>query len=982
MKIFLLFIFSLLSFFINASDGLIFKQNKNQWPNKVLYGAEISTGQIFIEKNGLTWQLWSAEDLYKAHNHSHNTEANKLDNDSATEKIKGHNYKVEFINAQFANHKTFKQQPEYYNYFLGNNPHQWASKVSAYEELYFNNVYNNIDVKYYSNNGLFKYDFIIKKGGDYNAILLDYKFVDSLYLKNEKLYIKTTVGTITESIPEAYQLINGKKVNVNCKYKLNKNNIVSFFVEENYNKEYDLIIDPSVVVASFSGTQSNTYGLGTTYDAKGSIFLYSLNITKNYPITFGAIQTTFAGGVLDCTLSKFNPTGTVKFFSTYIGGNKSEFIVNSVVQNGEITLFGFTNSDTMPILNNGFQPTYGGGNNDYFIIKLDTSGKTLLASTYIGGSRAEAFITIGNSLSYYNTPRSELILDVQNNCYFIGNTSSLNFPTTVGCINPYNDSTNYGNLCIVKLNKNLNQLVWSTYYGGSSGEEATGLRLGKSGNLYCLGSTNSSNFPTTVGVVYPSKIVTSDMVLVSINATTGSLVAATYLGSKGSDVALGIDLDLNENIYVYGSTSSPQTVTCTPGAYCNSSGNIIFFKLKNDLSQILITSKFGYTSSNGNKMEIDAFNIDSCGYIYFGGFGYNGLPATANAFKSSTLKGNLYFGIFNPNFSSLKYASYYGSDLLSGIYDFDHDDGGLNYFDDNGYFYHGFCVSKYFPTTSNGYSPIFNVNDSTNGGGGYYYSRSDGFVKIDLQTFVNATSTLGGELKSCSPITATFIASTNLGTVSIIPGDGSPAVVSNSLIYTYSNYGIYNAYVIAGTDTSTCNQTDSIKTVIKYGPPPKDALSDTTINCIGLKMPLDAKNNGSNYLWNTGQTSQIIIPLQSAMYYVNIDNGYCSRIDSSYLKILPILYPMILPNIITPNNDNVNDYWDFSIYGLADLEFIVFNRWGTQVYKTSNILDKWNGINQHGQQLSEGTYFWVINFKSNCNVSERIQQKGYIQIVR
>ena len=89
-------------------------------------------------------------------------------------------------------------------YFLGNNSQKWASNVTAYEELYFNNVYNNIDVKYYSNNGLFKYDFIIKKEGDYNAILLNYKCVDSLYLKNEKLYIKTTVGTITESIPEAY----------------------------------------------------------------------------------------------------------------------------------------------------------------------------------------------------------------------------------------------------------------------------------------------------------------------------------------------------------------------------------------------------------------------------------------------------------------------------------------------------------------------------------------------------------------------------------------------------------------------------------------------------------------------------------------------------------------------------------------------------------------------------------------------------------
>ncbi len=60
-----------------------------------------------------------------------------------------------------------------------------------------------------------------------------------------------------------------------------------------------------------------------------------------------------------------------------------------------------------------------------------------------------------------------------------------------------------------------------------------------------------------------------------------------------------------------------------------------------------------------------------------------------------------------------------------------------------------------------------------------------------MQTFVNVTSTLGGEIRSCSPVTATFVASTNLGTVAIIPGDGSPISYTNSLVHSYNNYGTY-----------------------------------------------------------------------------------------------------------------------------------------------------------------------------------------------
>jgi gliding motility-associated-like protein len=93
-------------------------------------------------------------------------------------------------------------------------------------------------------------------------------------------------------------------------------------------------------------------------------------------------------------------------------------------------------------------------------------------------------------------------------------------------------------------------------------------------------------------------------------------------------------------------------------------------------------------------------------------------------------------------------------------------------------------------------------------------------------------------------------------------------------------------------------------------------------------------------------------------------------------------YPMILPNIITPNNDDVNDTWDFSIHAINDIEFTVFNRWGNIVYTTNDGKQKWDGKNKSGSDLSEGIYYWQINFVSDCKPDERIKQNGYIQISR
>jgi len=966
--------------YASQNHGLSFKENKNQWPQKVGFAADLPAGQVFIEKQGLTWSLFNYSDIQK--NHDKRLSKVKEGAVESEDIIHGHVFKVEFENAQLANCIPSKIQPEYYNYFLGNNPANWASNVKAYEEVYYKDIYKNIDVKFYSNNEKFKYDFVIKPGGDINQIKLNYHYTNGIDLRDNKLVIHTSIGDLLENIPEAYQIINGKKIKIECRYVLLGRTQVSFEVGQNYNSNYELIIDPVVVVASYSGTESVSFGLGVAPDKVGNMYLYSINITKNYPIAVGAIQP-ISGRIYDCTLSKFNSTGTTKRFSTYIGGNQDERIINCQVQNNEVAIFGTTRSDTFPIINTGFQ-TKIGGNFDYFVVKLDTSGKTLIGSTYLGGTKAEGSSNIAGYTAFLQSGSAigEMIMDEWNNCYIIGCTYSHDFPSTPGSYRVNSDSNGLTDITITKFNAKLTAPFWSTYFGGSFANYPVGIRISKSGALYCAGTTSSRNFPTTPGVVFTNSVSTLDMVMFSLDTLGGYPIVSSYMGAKSTE-SIRFDLDHNDDVYLIGGSiiAAPQSITTTPGAYNVNTGSFVFYKVNSNLSQINAIAKFGYTNASNNtsfnKIEIDAMNIDSCGYIYFGGFGYSGLPVTPNALKLvGNPRGNIYFGIFSPNFTSLKYGSYYGAtEPVNRNVPEDHDDGGLNYFDDRGYFYHANCIGNNFPITSNAYSS-YNVKDSAWGG----TKNSDAFIKIDLQTFVNVKTSLGNQIKSCSPITTTFVAASNLGSVTIIPGDGSPAVNTNSLIRSYNAYGTYTAFIIAGSDSTTCNVIDSVKILIKYGPKPTRSLEDNSINCNGNTLLLDAGNSGSNYIWNTGETTQQIKPQQSGLYSVFIDNDFCTSTFSTQV-IVGEEHSFSLPNAFTPNGDLENDSFCLKGWSFCNEEFkvMIFSRWGEKVFESTDPNFCWDG-RYKGQVLSADVY--VYHIKATYKGNELVNKKGNITLIR
>jgi hypothetical protein len=219
-------------------------------------------------------------------------------------------------------------------------------------------------------------------------------------------------------------------------------------------------------------------------DASGNAYVVGDTFSNDFPTTPGAFQTTY-GGNQDAFVSKLNPTGSALSYSTYLGGSGFDLGVGIALDaSGNAYLTGITGSSDFPTTSGAFQTTYGGGT-DAFVSKLNSTGSSLRYSTYLGGSD-------------YDTGRG-IALDASGNAYVTGDTSSNGFPTTPGAF-----QTTYagnGDAFVSKLNSSGSALVYSTYLGGSNGDEGFGIALDSSGNAYVTGDTYSSEFPITRGAV-------------------------------------------------------------------------------------------------------------------------------------------------------------------------------------------------------------------------------------------------------------------------------------------------------------------------------------------------------------------------------------------------------------------------------------------------------------------------------------------------
>ena len=652
-----------------------FIENKGQWHENVKFKMELNDGALFIEENGFTFNI---TDIKMGH-HSHAHDEYEWHDDNSAGR--GHAYKVTFRNAKkpkdiTSNHAT----SDYCNYFIGCDESKWASNVKKFREVECSGIYNNIDIRYSSDGRGMKYDFVVHPGGNYKDIQLEYIGTDGIEVKDGVLIAHTTIRDIMEYTPKVYQIINGDTINISCEYVLRKN-IVGYKISESYDKNYDLVIDPSLVFSTYTGSTGDNWGFTATFDYNDNVFSGGIVFSTGYPTSTGAYQVNYAGGTpwadnatsylegCDIGIIKYNSDGTSRIYATYLGGHNGQEMPHSLVatESNQLVIMGTTGSPDFPTTSNAYDRTFNGGTSvtydnvigfhggvDIFVSKLSEDGSQLLGSTYIGGTGNDGlnfkasytqpdpttginYVEMhGNDSLYYNYgdgARGEVVVSAKSYIYVGTNTFSSDFPQ--GINEGFQPNAGGGQDGVVfALSPDLSQLAWSSYIGGSQDDAIFSVSLDNEENVFVTGGTTSSNFPTTANAYNQTFNGGSTDAFVAKIAHNGTfLLTSTFFGSSAYDNAYFVRTDRNDKVYICGQTKcGGTTLVQNAGYYVANSGQFIT-KFNNDLTNVEWSTQFGTNTGKPN-ISITAFAVDVCNRVYLSGWGrewpYNYYDAQAH----------------------------------------------------------------------------------------------------------------------------------------------------------------------------------------------------------------------------------------------------------------------------------------------------------------------------------------------------------------
>lgn len=878
---------------------LCFIANHGQWEEQVLYKAKLNGATLFAEADRLTLVLPDQQQLSAFH------EAKFNPNLSHNGKIDASAYQMVFRGCNTSPKVSGQGQYNYHhNYFIGNDSQRWASRVPLYNEIYYSNLYDGIDLRLFQHENMLKYEFTVAAGANPQQIAIDYVGVNSLTTNNGNLIIKTEFGQTLELAPFAYQLNDQQDtISIGCKFKIKKNTIT--YQLDNYDKNKALIIDPTLIFSSYSGSSADNWGFTATYDKHGNLYGGGIAFDIGYPTQVGHhYQINYGGGACDVAISKFDSTGSQLHYSTYLGGNASECPHSMFVNdNDELYVFGTTGSPNFPVSNQAFDDSFNGGSSitvntlltypygsDIFIVKFSDDGDNLLASTYIGGSSNDGLNT-GQPLkkNYADESRGEIIVDGQSNVYVVSCTFSEDFPTTSGSFQPTFNGGKDG--CVLKLDQNLSSLIWSSYFGGSGSEACYSMDLSSDNSVYLCGGTTTTNLSTTPAAVQNTYGGGScDGFIAHISENGDQLLQCSFLGKTDYDQCYLLKLNRNNHPYVFGQTSAAGNSWWVNTLYGQPGGGQFLTHLTPNLDSIIWSTAYGTGNEQGPDISPTALLVDLCNTVYMSGWGSRqlngfggtqGLPVTADAYQTTTDGSDYYFICLRENGNVPVYATFFGSPFSS-----EHVDGGTSRFDKKGKIYQAICAGcggdDNFPTTPGAWSES---NGSSN--------CNLGVVKMDFNLPLIIADFQAPSIV-CFPDTVFFI--NNSQTLSPATqfhwdfGDGTGSD-ERAPAHQYAQGGNYTV-TLRIVDESSCNLADSISKNILVLTGSSQTLNPKNI-CRGDFTQIGispASGSDIQYHWTPSNTlsnpsisNPIASPSETTTYQLIITTPYCT--DTLYQTV-------------------------------------------------------------------------------------------------
>ena len=279
----------------------------------------------------------------------------------------------------------------------------------------------------------------------------------------------------------------------------------------------------TLIYSTFLGGFNDDTGSDIAVDSSGNAYVTGQTTSPDFP-TRTPIQSHLGGGFSsDAFVTKLAADGSALIYSTYLGGSRSDHAFSMTVDTQhQVSIAGFTDSTDFPTMNPR-QGTSGGGR-DAFVAQLMADGSALKYSTYLGGSGEE--IAFG------------VAIDASGEVHVTGETSSTNFPTKnplQSTLHGEHDAF------VVKLTANGSAFQYATYLGGEGQDSGSSITLDSSGNAWITGYTFSGGFPqvnslAAEGGGFPDIFVAQ--ILANGSALNFSTYLGGSFGDQGQDLAL------------------------------------------------------------------------------------------------------------------------------------------------------------------------------------------------------------------------------------------------------------------------------------------------------------------------------------------------------------------------------------------------------------------------------------------------------------
>ncbi|MFZ4400152.1 MAG: gliding motility-associated C-terminal domain-containing protein [Bacteroidales bacterium] len=872
-------------------------------------------------------------------------------------------------------------------------------KAKGFKKILYKNIYPNIDVEYsIPEKGGIKYKLILHPGADVKLIKMNYSG-DLKKMKrkhNGNIIIRTAAGDICDHAPESYYEETNSKITSEF---LLKGNTVSFqFPGLDLSvKSKTIIIDPWTTTPV--SLLSNNVALDIDFDYFGNVYvsggsgpfkLAKYSVTGNLIWTFTNPSTWMSDFYSKFCILPYSGTTLIgEAFSGSNPGNHILKISNAGILNFTSPEFGVNNEIWRMFYNNCSKQiiAFGGGTmypdnikiiadtnlsgsisknfngfndafNDVASAVMDNNGDFYALMTNYSGTQVEGRLQKSLFTSNYSPP---LAFDMQTNCKFkegynfvFSLTGNMTVRANALALNT-NYVFGYNGKTLYAWNKSngilLNSIIVDNNYTDGNLRHHEGIDVDECNNVYVGGTNKVHVFSFNGNSFTPLNQITLQgrVFDIKLNRSNGKLYICgnTFITELVAPLSCSIAPIM----------TSVSTDSCSGKACVTATGGIppYHYYWSNGITDSCLS---GVAAGIYTVVVTD----NSCGFnnIQIDTFIYN--PVI-----------QLSVTPYNPIICEGDTVTLHASSLNTGV----------NFHWNNGSNANLITVS---PSQTSQYTVTATKNSCTNTAEitvtviNTNFSQYPNLCPGSAFTVGTHNYTANGvyndtlsSLSGCDSIVTTHL--------SIIPIAHTIADINicEGQIYVIGSH-IYN---IAGVYTDTLLSSigcDSIVTTHLTTLTPYLNLGSDTSICNGTPLLLKVTFPNATYLWQDGTTTSVYSVSGPGVYRVQLSLNNCIVCDSIIVTAIDCNAEIEIPNIITPNNDKINDIFiPIKISNIQKMNTRIYNRWGNLIYETENLNIEWNG-KYNSKYVADGVYYWVISYVA-VNNKEGIL-KGSLTILK